>query len=199
MSQLEERIKHLVGIHVELTMTMAQNLAPIIAAASKKIVQCLLNEGKILVCGQGGSAANALHFTTAFMNHFDVERPSLPAISLSMDTGLITGLMADHQQDSIFAKQIQAIANNQDILLLLTTSGQNDALIHAVNAANDRGIDIITLSGGDGGVLTNHLGPEDIEIRVQADTPAQIRELHLFILHSFCDLVDQSLFGQLMG
>ncbi len=96
----------------------------------------------------------------------------------------------------IFARQIQALGQEQDVLLLLTTSGNSDSILQALQAANERGMDSITLSGRDGGVLANHLGPEDIELRVASDNAARIRELHLFILHCFCDLIDQSLFGQ---
>jgi D-sedoheptulose 7-phosphate isomerase len=199
MSQLEDRVRHLFGVSIESKIAIADVVSPYIVSASQKLVQCLLNEGKILVCGQGGSAANGLHFTTALLNHFEVERPSLPAISLSTDMVFMTDVASVNQYDSVFARQIQAIASSKDILLVLTTAGNSSALIHAVNAANEIGIDTIVLNGQDGGVLSTHLGPEDIDIKVPGDTSALIRENHLFILHCLCDLIDQTLFGQMGG
>jgi len=133
------------------------------------------------------------------LNHFDVERPPLPVITLSADVSVLTVLANEGHYDQVFARQIQAMGQQGDLLLALTTSGNSDSVLQAVHAANDRGMDTIALSGRDGGVLANHLGPEDIEVRVLGDTSAQIRETHLFILHCFCDLIDQSLFGQMLG
>lgn len=197
MTQLEERVRHLFGISIETKIAVADTLASTIAKAGQRLVNCLLNDNKVLLCGNGGSAANCLHFTTVMLNHFDVERPPLPAISLSTDVSLLTS--SDGHQEQIFARQIQALGREGDVLLVLSTSGNSDNLLHAISAANDRGMDTIALSGRDGGVLSNHLGPEDIELRVPGDTTALIRETHLFILHCFCDLIDQSLFGQMLG
>ena len=138
-------------------------------------------------------------FTTAMLNHFDVERPPLPAISLSTDISVLTAVINEGHYDQVFARQIQALGQEGDVLLALSTSGNSNNILQAVNAANDRGMDTIALSGRDGGVLSNHLGPEDIDLRVLGDTSARIRETHLFILHCFCDLIDQSLFGQMLG
>src|SRR5262249_35742929 len=146
-----------------------------IAKASKRLVKCLLNDRKILVCGKGSSAANGLHFTSAMMSQFEVERPSLPAIMLSTDMVISSAIMHSSNADEIFSKQIQAIAQEGDVLIMLSTSGNSDKLVYAMNAANDRGVDIVALTGGDGGVLATHLGPEDIEIRVPSDNSARIR------------------------
>jgi D-sedoheptulose 7-phosphate isomerase len=140
-----------------------------------------------------------MHFSTAMINHFEVERPALPVIALTTDIASLTSVANESQYDQVFARQIQALGHEGDILLALSTSGNADSILHAVNAANDRGMDTIALSGRDGGVLANHLGPEDIELRVQSDNAVRIRETHLFILHCFCDLIDQSLFGQMLG
>ena len=199
MTQMEDRIRHLFGVSIEAKIAVADTLSGAIAAAGQRLVNCLLNDGKILVCGNGGSAANCLHFTAAMLNHFEVERPPLPVMSLSTDLSVLTAVTNEGHYDQIFARQIQAFGHEGDVLLALTTSGNSDNMLQAVNAANDRGMDTIALSGRDGGVLANHLGPEDIELRVQGDTAARIRETHLFILHCFCDLIDQSLFGQMLG
>lgn len=196
---MEDRVRQLFGVNIEAKIAVADVLSASIAKAGLRLVNCLLNDGKILLCGNGGSAANCLHFSAAMINHFEVERPPLPVIALATDVSSLTSIINDNHYDQIFARQIHALGQEGDVLIALSTSGNADSILHAVNAANDRGMDTIALSGRDGGVLANHLGPEDIELRVHADNAALIRETHLFILHCFCDLIDQSLFGQMLG
>ena len=196
---MEDRIRHLFGVGIEAKIAAADALTPIIASAGTRLVNCLLNDGRILLCGNGGSAANCMHFSAAMINHFEVERPPLPVMVLSTDVSVLTAVTNEGHYDQVFASQIQALGQEGDLLLALSTSGNSGNILQAVNAANDRGMDTIMLSGRDGGMLANHLGPEDIEIRVLGDTAAQIRETHLFILHCFCDLIEQSLFGQMLG
>jgi D-sedoheptulose 7-phosphate isomerase len=198
MSLMEDRVRQLFGINIETKIAIADALSGLIAKAGLRLVNCLLNDGKILLCGNGGSAANCLHFSAAMLNHFEVERPPLPVIPLMGDVTSLTGIASNSHYDHIFARQIHALGQEGDVLLVLSTSGNADSILNAVNAANDRGMDTIALSGRDGGVLANHLGPEDIELRVMADNSTRIREAHLFILHCFCDLIDQSLFGQML-
>ncbi len=199
MTQMEDRVRHLFGVSIEAKIAVADTLSTGISKAALRLVNCLLNDSKIFLCGNGGSAANCLHFSAAMLNHFEVERPPLPVIALTTDMSALTAVGNDGHYDQIFARQIQALGQQGDVLLALSTSGNSDSVLHAVNAANDRGMDTIALSGRDGGVLANHLGPEDIELRVAGDNAARIRETHLFILHCFCDLIDQSLFGQMLG
>lgn len=199
MSQAEDRIKMLFGNSIEAKIAAADALSADIANAGLRLANCLLNDGKILVCGNGGSAANGLHFAAALLNLFEVDRPALPVCALNSDSTILTAIAHNGQYDNIFARQIHALGQESDLLLMLTTSGNSGALINAVNAANDRNIDIIALSGHDGGLLANHLGPGDIEIRILCDSAARVREMHLFILHCFCDVIDQSLFGQIPG
>lgn len=199
MTQMEDRVRQLFGISIEAKIAVADALSSQIAKAGLRLVNCLLNDGKILICGSGGSAANCLHFSAAMINHFEVERPALPVIALTADMAALTSVANDGHYDQVFARQIQALGHEGDVLIALSTSGNADCILHAVNAANDRGMDTIALSGRDGGVLSNHLGPEDIELRVQDDNAARICETHLFILHCFSDLIDQSLFGQMLG
>jgi D-sedoheptulose 7-phosphate isomerase len=199
MIQLEERVRHLFGVNIESKIAMADTLAPAIAQAAQKLVNCLLNGHKILLCGNGGSAANCLHFSVAMLNHFDVERPPLPVMALVHDMPFMTSMANEGHYEEMFARQIQALGQENDILIVLTTTGNSNSILNAVNAANEKGIDTIALSGRDGGTLSNHLGPEDIELRTAGNTAARIRETHLFVLHCFCDLIDQSLFGQIQG
>lgn len=199
MTQMEERVRHLFGHSIETKIALVDSLSVIIAKAASRLVHCLLHDSKLILCGNGGSAANGLHFSAALLNRFEVERPSLPVIALMNDSCTATALASDGHYEQLYARQIQALGQEGDLLVILSTTGNADNLLQAVHAAHDRGMDIIALSGRDGGVLANHLGPEDIEIRVSADSAARIRELHLFILHCFCDLIDQSLFGQMLG
>ena len=199
MTQMEDRVRHLFGASIEAKVSVADALTNDIAKAGLRLVNCLLSDGKILLCGNGGSAANCLHFSAAMLNRFEVERPALPVFMLGSDPGALSSVGNDGHYDQVFARQIQALGQEGDVLLALSTSGNSDSVLNAVNAANDRGMDTIALNGRDGGVLASHLGPEDIELRVTADNAARIRETHLFILHCFCDLIDQSLFGQSLG
>lgn len=193
--QLDERVRHLFGVDIESKIALVDVLSITIAKASQRLVQCLLNDGKIFIAGNGGSAGNCMHFTAAMLNHFGVERPPLPVISLTTDTSLMTAVANEGHFDQIFSRQIQALGQSQDVLIVLSTNGHSSSILHAVSAAKDREMDTIALNGSDGGVLVNHLGPDDIELRIPGDQAARIREIHLFILHCFCDLIDRSLFG----
>ena len=195
---MKNRIKQLFEQSIEIKIAIADSMQGLLVKAAQRLVTCLLNDGKILICGNGGSAANALHFSVAMMNRFELERPSLPVIALTNDIATITAIGNENHYVEIFAKQIQAIGRDNDILLALSTSGNTDSILQAVNAANDHNIDTILLSGRDGGLLATRLGPEDIEIRIPSDNAGRIREMHLFILHCFCDLIENSLFGQLL-
>ena len=196
MTNLDERVRYLFGLDIESNIALVDVVSSIIARAGQRLVDCLLNDGKIFICGNGGSAANCLHFSAAMLNHFDVERPPLPVITLTTDLSALTAVANDGHFDQFFARQIQALGQQNDILVALSTTGNSNSVLHAVHAAHDHGMDTIALSGLDGGVLANHLGPEDIEIRIPGEHAARIRETHLFILHCFCDLIDRSLFGQ---
>lgn len=199
MANLEERVRHLFGLAIEAKIAMADSLSADIAKACERLVQCLLNDAKILLCGNGGSAANCFHLSSLLLNHADIERPPLPVISLCADNAIMTGLVKDGQAEQVFARQIQAIGQEGDVLVVMSINGNSGNLLHALQAAHERGMDVIALNGREGGLLTNHLGPEDIELRVQADNGARVHEMHLFIINCFVDLIEQSLFGQMMG
>jgi D-sedoheptulose 7-phosphate isomerase len=192
---VEDRIRYLFGESIQSKIAVADLLCTPVARASGYLAKSLLNNGKLFLCGHGGSAANALHFSNAMMNHFERERPSLPVITLTTDSAILSGFGLEGHFDQVFSRQIQALGQAGDVLLTLSTSGNAMSLLNAVHAAHDRGMDVIALNGRDGGMLANHLGPEDIELRVPGTSAAHIREIHLFILHCFCDLIEQSLFG----
>ena len=198
MTSLQDRVRHLFETTIESKIMVADIMSDNIVKAGQRLVNCLLSDGRIFVCGNGGSAANCLHFSTAMLNHFEVERPPLPVITLTTDITALTAIANDGHYEQVFARQIQALGQEGDVLVALSTTGNSNSILHAVNAANDRGMDTVALCGRDGGILANHLGPEDIELRVPGDSAARIRETHLFILHCFCDLIDHSLFGQML-
>lgn len=192
---LEDRILRQISASVECFQDCAVRLKESIEVAGQRLAQCLLEDGKILVCGNGGSAAQALHLSSELLNRFERERPGLPAIALTADTATLTSIGNDYRFDEVFAKQIRALGQSNDILVAYTTSGNSANILGAVTAAHDRGMAIIALTGRDGGPLAPLLRDSDIEIRVPAEVTARIQEAHLLITHCLCDLVDQQLFG----
>lgn len=171
------------------------SLCELIEFASQKIVEALINDRKVLACGNGGSAGDAQHFSSEMLNRFERERPALPAIALTTDTSTITSIANDYSYDEVFAKQLRALGHPGDILLVYTSSGNSGNIVKAVKAAHDRDMTVIALSGKDGGALANVLNEVDIEIRVPSWSTARIQEVHLLISHCLCDLIDQQLFG----
>ncbi|WP_423062942.1 phosphoheptose isomerase [Candidiatus Paracoxiella cheracis] len=191
---LFQRIKHNFNDSIQTKITAADTLVDPIAQAGELMVQCLLNNHKILSCGNGGSAADAQHFSAEMLNRFEAERPGLPAIALTTDASTVTSIANDYSFDEIFAKQIKALGQPGDILLAISTSGHSKNILNAIEAAHLRDVRTIALTGRDGGELANLLNAQDIEIRVPADSTARIQETHLLIIHCLCDIIDRQLF-----
>jgi len=166
-----------------------------IALAAQLMTHSLLSGGKILSCGNGGSAGEAQLFSSKMLNRFEMERPGLPAIALSTDTSILTSIANDYSYDQIFSRQIAALGQAEDILLLLTTSGNSGNLVSAIETAHERKMKIIALTGQSGGEVSARLLSDDIEIRVDSDAPIRIQETHLLIIHCLGDLVDSQLMG----
>lgn len=171
----------------------ADMLGEPIARAAHAMTQCLLNGGKILSCGNGGSAGDAQHFSSEMLNRFEMERPGLPAIALTTDSSTITSIANDYSYDQIFSKQVTALGQNGDMLLAISTSGNSANVNKAVQAAHERDMLVVGLSGKQGGELGVMLTPSDIEIRVPSDSTARIQEVHLLVIHCICDLIDHQL------
>ncbi|MFT6431299.1 MAG: D-sedoheptulose 7-phosphate isomerase [Halopseudomonas sp.] len=192
---MQHRIRQLFTDSIETKTRAMDVLGPSIEQASQLMVNCLLNEGKILTCGNGGSAGDAQHFSSELLNRFERERPSLPALALTTDSSTITSIANDYSYDEIFSKQIRALGQPGDVLLAISTSGNSGNILQAIQAAHDRDMLVVALNGRDGGAMTSLLLPEDAEIRVPARSTARIQEVHLLAIHCLCDLIDRQLFG----
>jgi len=191
----QERINQHFQASIETKQQAAQVLAPVIEQASDSMVNALLSGGKILSCGNGGSAGDAQHFSSELLNRFERERPSLPAIALTTDSSTVTSIANDYSYNEVFSKQIRALGNAGDVLLAISTSGNSANVVQAIQAAHDREMRVVALTGRDGGDMTSLLQPEDIEIRVPSMVTARIQEVHLLAIHCLCDLIDWQLFG----
>jgi len=189
---------HIEGIFrdsIETKQLAAQTLAPAIARAAQVIIGSLENGHKILSCGNGGSAADAQHFSSELINRFEMDRPGLPAIALTTDTSSITSIANDYHFNRVFARQIEALGESGDTLLAISTSGNSENIIEAVKKAQYCGMHTIALSGRDGGKMAELLGKDDVEIRVPSNITARIQEVHLLVIHCLCDTIDRKLFG----
>jgi len=169
-------------------------IAPI-HLAGDAMVQCLLNGGKILSCGNGGSAGDAQHFSAELLNRFERERPGLPALALTTDGSTLTAIANDYNYSEVFSKQVTALGQKGDVLLAISTSGNSANVMEAVKAGHDREMTIVALTGNQGGAAAELLNQQDIEIRVPSDRTARIQEVHLVVIHCLCDFIDTRLFG----
>ena len=194
MSFNERILKHFHD-SIDTKAQAIQVLPELIEHASRMMVESILQEGKVLSCGNGGSAGDAQHFSSEMLNRFERERPSLPAMALSTDTSTITSIANDYSYNEIFSKQIRALGQPGDILLAISTSGNSANVIQAIQAAHEREMRVVALTGRDGGNMAALLGPEDCEIRVPSTVTARIQEVHLLVIHCLCDLIDEQLFG----
>lgn len=170
-------------------------LAPKIAAGAEVMVAGLLAGGKILACGNGGSAADAQHFAAEMLNRFEIERPGLPAIALSSDGSTLTAIGNDYDFTEIFEKQIRALGQRGDVLLAITTSGKSANIVKAITAAHERDMRVIALTGRDGGAIPQKLLEGDLEIRIPLESTPRIQELQILSIHCLCDLIDRNLLG----
>ncbi|MDO8703696.1 MAG: phosphoheptose isomerase [Sulfuricaulis sp.] len=190
------RVKNNFQESILTTRNCMETLAPIIAQAAARMIQALLTDRKILVCGNGGSAADAQHFSAELLNRFERERPGLPAISLTTDTSTLTAIANDYHFDDIFAKQVRALGQSGDVLLGITTSGNSRNVIRAVEAAHERDMICVALNGREGGEMSTVLTGNDVNICVPGSSTARIQEVHGIAIHCLCDLIDYQLLGQ---
>lgn len=170
-------------------------MCPSIAIGGAILSQSLLEDGKILSCGNGGSAGDSQHFSSEMLNRFEMERPGLPAMALTTDSSTLTSIANDYAYEDIFAKQIRALGRQGDVLLAISTSGNSENVCRAIVAAHERSMKVVALTGHEGGRMADLLSDDDIEIRVPATRTARIQEVHLVVIHSLCDLIDTTLLG----
>ena len=192
---MQNRIELMFQASIETKQQAMQQLPPAIEQASMMMVNALLNDGKILACGNGGSAGDSQHFSSELLNRFERERPSLPALALTTDSSTITSIANDYSYEEVFSKKIRALGQPGDILLAISTSGNSANVVQAIHAAHDRNMQVVALTGRDGGVMAPLLQPADVEIRVPSSVTARIQEVHLLAIHCLCDLIDRQLFG----
>ena len=192
---IELRIRNHFLDSIETKKNALEELIIPIKHAANCISRSLLNEGKILSCGNGGSAGDAQHFSAELLNRFEIERPGLPAVALTTDSSTLTAIANDYEYDQIFSKQILALGTNRDVLLAISTSGNSPNIVKAVQAAHERNMQVLSLTGNKGGKLAKLLKGDDIEIRVPSDRTARIQEIHLLVIHCLCDIIDAILFG----
>ena len=193
---LEQRIQQHFIDSADLKYHSAQSLSKPIAAAVQAMLACVTSGGKVLACGNGGSAADAQHFAAEFIGRFERERPELGAIALTTDSSILTAIANDYAFDRIFAKQVRGLGQAGDVLLAMSTSGNSANILAAIEAAHEREMTVVALTGRGGGKITNLLRETDVHVCVPHDRTARIQEVHLLVLHCICDGVDTQLLGE---
>jgi D-sedoheptulose 7-phosphate isomerase len=192
---LQNRIINHFTNSIQTQQDTMNSLGELIEFASQRLVATLLNDKKIITCGNGRSAAIAQLLSSAMLNQYERDRPSLPAIALTTDTTTITAVANDYHFDDIFAKQLRALGQSGDILVAYTDGNNSANIAKAIATAHDKDITVIALTGNNGGMIAPLLNEADIEIRIPSTTSAHIQEVHTLITHCLCDLIDHQLFG----
>ena len=180
----------------QIKLAAMETLAAPIAQAVETMVSSLLANGKIMACGNGGSAADAQHFAAELLNRFEMERPPLAAMALTTDTSTLTSIANDYAFDQVFAKQVRALGQPNDVLLAISTSGNSPNVVEAVHAAHEREVRVVALTGRNGGAIGPLLKHSDVHICVPSDRTSRIQEVHLLVLHCLCDGIDCMLLGE---
>jgi len=194
---MSQRIVDHFNQSAQTALASGESLADDILRASEAMLDTLDNGGKLLLCGNGGSATDAMHFSAELLVRFQKERKALPAVALVSDTATLTATGNDYAFDQIFSRQIEALAASGDHLVVITTSGNSPNILYAVSASQKKeGVRVTALTGRDGGALASMLDQGDYELRVPSDSTARIQEAHAIIIHCFCDLIDQHYCGE---
>lgn len=192
---LADRIRKHFDSSAQTKLQEKDSLAQPIADAAQVLVTCLMNDGKILACGNGGSAADCQHFAAELVNRFEIERPGLAAIALTTDSSILTSIANDYDYSQVFSRQVRGLGMANDTLIAISTSGNSINVVEAIHAAHERNMRVIALTGREGGTIGEILAPEDIHLCVHTESTARIQEVHLLILHCLCDAIDHLLLG----
>lgn len=193
-TQLLDRIALRFEESARLKREMAPALAGPILAAGTMMAATLVAGGRVLACGNGGSAADAQHFSAELLNRFECERPPLAAIALTTDSSTLTSIANDYDYRQVFAKQVQALGRGGDVLLAISTSGNSPNVMAAIDAAHSAGMRVVALTGRDGGSIGRALRGDDVELRVAHPSTAHVQEVHILALHCICDTIDRIMF-----
>lgn len=181
---------------IQTKIVAAEALPEVIEQAAALLSSSLIQGNRILICGNGGAAALAQIFASHLLNKYETDRPALPAIAITADSSLVSAIATDSHFDEIYAKQISALAQAGDVLLVISHGGNSRNMIRAVETALSKSIQIVALNGVDGGELAGLLGSDDIEIRAPSDKGSRIEEIHLLVINCLSDLIDKQLFPQ---
>ncbi len=187
---LQERIHTQFSDSAQTKLDSEAAMSGPIEAAIHLMVRSLRNDGKIMACGNGGSAADAQHFAAELLNRFEMERPPLAAVALTTDSSTLTSIANDYRYEEIFSKQVLGLGRKGDVLLAISTSGNSPNVIEAIHAAHQRGVHVVALTGKKGGKMAELLKETDVHLCVPADRTARIQEVHLLTLHCLCDGID---------
>lgn len=192
---IRDEVIQLFDASIETKHVAKEILADPIAAAVELMTTAFSAGNKILSCGNGGSAADAQHFSAELVCRFERERPGLPAVALTTDTSALTAISNDYNYDEVFAKQVNALGQAGDVLLAISTSGNSANVVRAIEAAHAKGLTVVALTGRDGGHIASLLQNNDVEIRVPSNSTARVQEVHLLTIHCLCHQIDELLFG----
>ncbi len=195
-SDLLLRVRNDFARSLRLAERSIESLAPLIVSAASRIVGSLVSGHKVLLCGNGGSAACAQLFSSHLLNRYTHERPGLPAIALTSDNATLTAIANDYHFENVFARQVLALGQPGDVLVAISTTGNSSNIIRAVEAARSRDMHCIALNGRNGGELADALARDDVSICVADESTARIREMHVLVIHCLSDLIDYQLLGQ---
>ena len=193
---IAQRIQQHFEDSAQVKLAALAAMAAPIEAAARRMVHSLAAGGKVMACGNGGSAADSQHFAAEMLNRFEKERPPLAAIALTTDTSTLTSIANDYRYEDVFAKQVRALGRKGDVLLAISTSGNSPNVIEAMHQAHALGITVVALTGKQGGKMTALLAPGDIHLCVPAERTARIQEVHLLTIHCLCDGIDALILGE---
>ena len=191
--KLLKRVQQHFTASIELKIQILNTITPAIVSAGEMIIASVKQQQhKILICGNGGSAEQSQHFSSELINRFETERRALPAIALTTDSSILTSIANDYAFENIFARQIEALGQQGDILFVISTSGNSANILKAIEIAHQKNMHIISLTGRNGGKMRSQLLASDREICVASNSTARIQEVHLLVIHCLCDLIDNN-------